>query len=74
MTFKLNNLRIALGIALRFYTIVAKELKLKFKNFWRLILTSVEVAGEKLVDGGRGGGSFLGSPIMNKVKVSDFQR
>ena len=73
MTFKLNNLRIALGIALRFYTIVAKELKLKFKNFWRLILTSVEGAGEKLVDGGQGG-SFLGSPIMNKVKVSDFQR
>ena len=72
MTFKLNNMRIALGIALRFYTIVAKELKLKFKNFWRLILTFVEVAGEKLVDGGQGG--FLGPPILNKVKVSDFQR
>ena len=66
------NLRIALGIALRVYTIVAKELKLKVKNFWRLIPKFVEVAGEKLVDGGRGG--FLGPPILNKVKVNDFQR
>ena len=37
-----------------FYTRVAKGLKLKVRKFWRLISTSVEVTGEKLV----GWGSF----------------
>ena len=47
--FKFNNLGLALGSNLKFYTIVAKELKLKVENFWDLIPTFVEVTGEKLV-------------------------
>ena len=39
----------------KFYTSLAKELKLKVKKFWRLILTFVEVTGENLV----GRGTFL---------------
>ena len=46
--FKFRNLGLARGIALEFYTSVAKGLKPKVKNFWALILTFVEVAGEKL--------------------------
>ena len=47
--FKFNNLRLALGTNLKFYTSVAKELKLKFRKFQGLIPTFVEVTGEKLV-------------------------
>ena len=36
-------------MALKFYTSVAKELKLKVRKFLRLILKFVEVTGEKLV-------------------------
>ena len=36
-------------MALKFYTCVAKGLKLKVRKFHRLIPTFVEVAGEKLV-------------------------
>ena len=50
---------------LRFYISVAKGLKLKVRKFWGLILTFVEVTGEKLV-GGRG--AFL-PPILNRVKT-----
>ena len=32
----------------KFYTSVAKGLKLKARKFWRLIPTFVEVTGEKL--------------------------
>ena len=39
----------ALGMALKFYTGVAKGLKLKGSKFQRLIPTFVEVTGEKLV-------------------------
>ena len=49
---------------LKFYTIVAKELKLKVRKFWTLIPAFVEVTGEKLV----GGGFWHPSPILNKVK------
>ena len=49
--FKFNNLRLALRTNLKFYTNVAKGLKLKVKKFRRLIPTFVEVAGEKLVGG-----------------------
>ena len=52
--FKFNNMRLELGMALRFCTIVAKELKLKVKRLCGLILAYVEVAGEKVV-----GGAFL---------------
>ena len=49
-------------MTLKFYTGVTKGLKLKFRKFWRLISTFVEVTGEKLE-----GGAFL-SPILNRVK------
>ena len=39
-------------MTLKFYTCVAKELKLKVRNFGGLSLTFVEVTGEKLVVGG----------------------
>ena len=52
--FKFNNLGLALGIALKFYTSVVKESKLKVRMFWCLIRTFVEVTGEKLVRSGVG--------------------
>ena len=50
--FKFNSLGLALGTNLKFYTSVAKELKLKVRRFWGLIPTFVEITGEKLVRGG----------------------
>ena len=50
--FKLNNLGLALGKNLKFYTSVEKVLKLKVRQFWGLIPTFVEDTGEKT---GRGG-------------------
>ena len=47
--FKFNNLGLALGIALKFYTSVAKELKLKVRTFLGLIPTFGEVTWEKMV-------------------------
>ena len=47
------NLGLSLGKNLTFYASVEKGLKLKFKTFWGLIPTFVEVTGEKL-----GGGAF----------------
>ena len=47
--FKFNNLGLTLGKNLKFYTSVAKELKLKVRTLWGIILTFVEVTGEKLV-------------------------
>ena len=44
-----NNLGLALGTNLKFYTSVAKGSKLKVRKFLGLIPTFVEVAGEKLV-------------------------
>ena len=52
--FKFNNLGLALGTNVKFYTSVAKGLKLKVRRFWGLILTFIEVTGKKLV-----GGTFL---------------
>ena len=52
--FKFNNLGVVPEKNLKFYTSMAEELKLKFRKFWELILTFVEVTGEKLV-----GGDFL---------------
>ena len=46
--FKFNDLGLALGTNLEFYTSVAKGLKLKVRKFLRLISTFVEVTGEKL--------------------------
>ena len=56
--FKFNNLGLALDMNLKFYTSVAKELKLKVRKFWELIPTLIEVTEEKLV----GGAFFRGSP------------
>ena len=44
---KLNNLGLPLGMALEFYTSIAKRLKLKVRMFLRLVL---EVTEEKMVD------------------------
>ena len=55
--FKSNDLGLALGTNLKFYTSVAKGLKLKVKKFWGLNHTFVEVTGEKLV-----GGPFCPTP------------
>ena len=47
--FKLDNLGLALGMALKFYANVAQRFKLKVRKFQGLIHTFVEVTGEKLV-------------------------
>ena len=47
--FKFNNLGLALDTDLKFYTSVAKGLKLKGRTFWGLIPTFVEFTGKKLV-------------------------
>ena len=47
--FKLSNFWLTLGMALKFYSSVAKGLQLKVKKFWVLIPTFVEVTREKLV-------------------------
>ena len=39
-------------MALKFYTNVAKMLKLKVRKFWNLIPTSVEVAWKNKYEGG----------------------
>ena len=49
--FKFNNLRLALGTNLKFYTSVGKEWKLKLRKFWGLIPMFVENTGGKLVGG-----------------------
>ena len=43
---------------LKFYTSVAKTLKVKVRKFWGLFPTFLEVTGEKLV-----GGAFLHAPL-----------
>ena len=42
----------ALGVTLKLYTNVTKELKLKVRMFWGLRPTFVEVAGKNLVEEG----------------------
>ena len=66
--FKLNNLGLALGMTLKFYTSIGKGLKLKVRKFLRLIFLFVEVTGEKLV----GGEGFFLPPlpaILNRLRV-----
>ena len=46
---KFNNLGLALGIALTFFSSMAKGLKLKVRNFGGLVPTFVEVTREKQV-------------------------
>ena len=58
--FKFYNSGLALGTNLKFYTSVAKGLKLKVKRFWGLILTFAEVTGKNLV----GEGAFCPPPPL----------
>ena len=64
---KSNNLGLALGTGLKFYTFVPKNLKLKFREFWGLISTFVEVTEEKLL-----GEAFCTPPVLNRVKARYF--
>ena len=64
--FKFDNLGLALVTNLKFYTNVAKELKLKVRKFWGLIPTFVEVTEEKLV----GEGTFCPPPILTRVNIN----
>ena len=61
-----NNLGLALGMVLKFYTNMAKVVKISVSKFVGLVLTFVEVTGKKLVVE-----AFLPSPllILNKVNV-----
>ena len=45
LEFQFNNLGLLLGTALKFYKGVAKGLKLKFRKFWGLIFTFLEIIG-----------------------------
>ena len=49
--FSFNNWGLALGTNLKFYTSVAKGLKLKVRMFWGQISTFLEVTGGKLAVG-----------------------
>ena len=49
--FKFNNLGLPLGMTLKFYTSVAKVLKLKVRKFCNLNPTFVKVIWERLVEG-----------------------
>ena len=62
--FNLNILGLPLGTVLKFYTSVAKGLKLKVRKFWGLTRTFVEVTGKKLVWGPL---CPLPPPILNRV-------
>ena len=46
---KFNNLGLALGVAMKFYTSLEKGLKLKVRKFRGLSPTLVEVTKEKLI-------------------------
>ena len=61
---KFNNLGLALGTNLKFYTSVLKRLKLKVRKFWELTLTFVETTGKKT---GREG--LFAPAILNKVNI-----
>ena len=65
--FKFHHLGSALFLALKFYTSVAKEMKIRVKNFWKLIPTFVEVTWEKT-----GRRAFCPS-IMNKVETRPYR-
>ena len=61
-------------MALKFYTSVAKWLKVKARKFWRLMPMLIEVTGEKLEGrGGRGGGVFSASPILGSTTKESYQ-
>ena len=47
--FKFNNLGLAIGMALNFYTSVVKWIKLRVRKIWELIFTFAEGTWEKRV-------------------------
>ena len=59
--FKFNNLGLAPGIALKYYTMWKKSKNVNSEMFWGSIPVFVEVTGEKLVNGGERR-DFLASP------------
>ena len=59
--FKFDNLGLALGPNLNFYTSVVKGLKLKVRKIWELNPTFVKDTGEELV------GAFLPSPLLHAI-------
>ena len=63
--FKFNNWGLALGTNLKFYTNVAKRLKLKSRKFCGLIFTFAEVTKEKLIGG-------LFGPFLTFFNVTVF--
>ena len=63
--FKFNNLGLARGTNLKFYTSVAKRSKLKVRQLGANSYVCRSYRGKT----GRGG-SFLPPPILNRVKVS----
>ena len=63
--FKFNNLRLALGMVLKFYASVAKGSKLQFRKSWGLISMFVEVKGKNLL-----GRVFLTLTVLKRVKSS----
>ena len=69
--FKSSNFGLVVGMALKFYSIVIKELKLKIREFGGIITTFREVAGAKLVERGSFGPLF--APTLNRVKHVIFQ-
>ena len=77
--FKFNNLGLALGTNLKFYTSLSKGLKLKVRRFWGLTLAFVEVTGEKMVGGLFAPPSWIGliriklKMFSCKVGLSNFQ-
>ena len=64
--FKFNNLGLALGTNLKFYTRGAKNSELKVWNLWGLIPTFIEVTGEKLLWGLLPPPSWIGLNIITK--------
>ena len=69
--FKFNNLGLALGTNLRFYTSVAKVLRLKVRKFLGLILRFVEITREKLV--GLGGLFSIFIFCLEPIDKDDFR-
>ena len=63
--FKFNNLGLALGMNLTFYTSVAKGLRLKVRRFLGLVPMFVEITEEKLVQR-----AFLPPTILNSIKAN----
>ena len=60
---------LALTVTLKFYSSVAKGLKLKIRKFCDLSPTFVEVREEKLI----GEGAFWPPPVLNRVKITYHQ-